>query len=678
MENKFNILEKELSFSDERINYVKLKLEYQRKIANAENELKKQLPSRKDGDGASLIGNSIMTAIASSKEEVGTFGKLKELAVTIGEVKNMAFDYGLFQHFIDVRDIYVKKYLAILSAEGNKITDLLKEEGIEVAENEVIYMILSVLSESNVKNYIKEASKKIGIGSVSSVAHGTVVEMERQAQIERQNMSNSDVDAIVYDVITEPLNKCFFAYAYSNIFSSFIHTDDNGEAKNVSSFVNAAKKVSGYVFSNGKVQDALIKGIGEDVFMFFHQKMKYFSENDIMAYDVISNNDIEKATECYRYLSSNSCDETVYREKILEALVADPFRINIYFEILDRYGDANGELQKLAEIMTIDVDEHIENYLLNIYENGNISTLESTMELKSVILKKQTNLSRSDSKALKRVTYRQYFLELSKKAADMNRNEIVGEWQKIVDGNNTFVEDKGELISDEDCNIILERQFRIVESRKYYDIIRELDLTDDVTDGDKAYEFYEQGEDYIDFENKCLQVTGFSIERDGNLAEPNYSDEKFASDEILLGYFHYTREFDLISGGKSMIITNKRIYTTKEKFTDISSISSVTFGKKLLLYYVFLNKHDASKIQLPVSKEITEHAVQMISTLLIALNPSIINTSSVTTNLIPNNNTQFVQEKMSMVAETAKSTTSMAIDSAKKGLKTLWGKLGSK
>ena len=61
MENTFCILGKKLTFSDEKVNYVKLKREYDRKISGAKEMLQEKLPEATEGDMGALIGNALIT-----------------------------------------------------------------------------------------------------------------------------------------------------------------------------------------------------------------------------------------------------------------------------------------------------------------------------------------------------------------------------------------------------------------------------------------------------------------------------------------------------------------------------------------------------------------------------------------------------------------------------------------
>ena len=77
------------------------------------------------------------------------------------------------------------------------------------------------------------------------------------------------------------------------------------------------------------------------------------------------------------------------------------------------------KLQKLAKIMDIDVTSHIESILMKIYKDGDIGTLESTLELKEQIFAKEKKLPLQRSKAAKSILFRQHFLELGR-IADEN------------------------------------------------------------------------------------------------------------------------------------------------------------------------------------------------------------------------------------------------------------------
>ena len=273
-----------------------------------------------------------------------------------------------------------------------------------------------------------------------------------------------------------------------------------------------------------------------------------------------------------------------------------------------------------------------------------------------------------DSKALREVTYRQFFLELSRKAGNMTEEAIVENYISIKNGNNTFAEDKGDIIPDDDCILILSRAFRKINAAKYHDIIRNLGLTDDTTEGDKNYAFYEEGENYISFENECEKVVGSKIERDENLAEQNYSEDKLSSDEIILGYFKYTRAMDIIGDGKSLIITNKRVYTKDEKFTDLEKITICKPTKKLLLNYLILETTDGNNIQLPVSKEIMIQAADMINRLMAALKGTEYIANSV----------EVEKSQSTQNIDKAKDAVFNAASNAKKGFGSLMNKLKDK
>ncbi len=61
------------------------------------------------------------------------------------------------------------------------------------------------------------------------------------------------------------------------------------------------------------------------------------------------------------------------------------------------------------------------------------------------------------------------------------------------------------------------------------------------------------------------KINGGKLERDADFTVQNYAEDKLASGEVILGYFHYARVLDIVGDGKTLFITNKRIYTTKEK-----------------------------------------------------------------------------------------------------------------
>lgn len=669
MENTFCILGKELTFSDEKVNYVKLKREYDRKISGAREMLQEKLPEATEGDIGALIGNALITTYKSNKAD-GTLGKLKEYGAIFNEVKNEILDYGLFKHFIEVRNNYITEYLKVITTEAESILSELQEQGVDTENYDTETMVKIALSMSCTGEYLEEAAQKISnskgvMFNVSDAVLPFVQTMENFAVQERDNLIHSEEDAIIYNCLVGPLNKCFFTYAYSSMFSSLVQVDEDGDIKNVSSLSNAAEKISNRVFSNIHVQNALKRGAGIDVFQMFQQKMSLFQENNLCTYESISDEDAERAEHLYQEAKAEDCEPDTRMENLTEALALDPYPSDFYTAILDFFNDENGELQKLAKIMDIDVTSHIESILMKIYKDGDIGTLESTLELKEQIFAKEKSFHYSDSKAAKSILFRQHFLELGRIADEMSLEGITENWKSIQNGNNTFATGEQSDVDDENCILILRRRFLRLHAAEYHDVIRNLHLKDDATDGDKNYAFYEEGEDYIDFEEECKKINGGKLERDADFTVQNYAENKLASGEVILGYFHYTRVLDIVGDGKTLFITNKRIYTTKEKFTEFNAISQCEPVKKLMLTYIVFHKTDGTVIQLPVSKELMIPAADMINRLIAALKGTEYVADSVTVS-----NSQNIEAAKTMLFDTA--------NSMKKGLGALFGKKSKK
>lgn len=665
MENTFCILGKELTFSDERVNYVKLKREYDRKISGAQEMLQEKLPEATEGDMGALIGNALITTYKSNKAD-GTLSKLKEYGALFNEVKNEILDYGLFKHFIDIRNSYIAEYMQVITTEAESILSELQKQGVDTENYDTETMVKIALSMSCTGEYLEEAAQKISnskgvMFNVSNAVLPFVQTMENFAVQERDNLIHSEEDAIIYNCLVGSLNKCFFTYAYSSMFSSLVQVDEDGDIKNVSSLSNAAEKISNRVFSNANVQRALKKGVGEDVFHMFSQKMELFQEAGLCTYEPIPAEDTKKAMKLYTEASAEDCEPDTRMENLTEALALDPYPSDFYTAILDFFNDENGELQKLAKIMNIDVTSHIESILMKIYKDGDIGTLESTLELKEQIFAKEKSFHYSDSKAAQSILFRQHFLELGRIADEMSLEEITENWKSIQNGNNTFATGERSDVDDENCILILRRRFLRLHAAEYHDVIRDLHLKDDATDGEKNYAFYEEGEDYIDFEEECKKINGGKLERDGDFTVQNYAEDKLASGEVILGYFHYTRVLDIVGDGKTLFITNKRIYTTKEKFTEFNAISQCEPVKKLMLTYIVFHKTDGTVIQLPVSKELMIPAADMINRLIAALKGTEYVADSVTVS-----NSQNIEAAKTMIFDTA--------NSMKKGLGALFGK----
>lgn len=656
---------KELTFSDEKVNYVKLKREYDRKISGAREMLQEKLPEATEGDIGALIGNALITTYKSNKAD-GTLSKLKEYGALFNEVKNEILDYGLFKHFIKVRNNYITEYLKVITTEAESILSELQEQGVDTENYDTETMVKIALSMSCTGEYLEEAAQKISnskgvMFNVSNAVLPFVQTMENFAVQERDNLIHSEEDAIIYNCLVGPLNKCFFTYAYSSMFSSLVQVDEDGDIKNVSSLSNAAEKISNRVFSNANVQRALKKGVGEDVFHMFSQKMELFQEAGLCTYEPIPAEDTKKAMKLYTEASAEDCEPDTRMENLTEALALDPYPSDFYTAILDFFNDENGELQKLAKIMDIDVTSHIESILMKIYKDGDIGTLESTLELKEQIFAKEKSFHYSDSKDAQSILFRQHFLELGRIADEMSLEEITENWKSIQNGNNTFATGERSDVDDENCILILRRRFLRLHAAEYHDVIRDLHLKDDATDGEKNYAFYEEGEDYIDFEEECKKINGGKLERDADFTVQNYAEDKLASGEVILGYFHYTRVLDIVGDGKTLFITNKRIYTTKEKFTEFNAISQCEPVKKLMLTYIVFHKTDGTVIQLPVSKELMIPAADMINRLIAALKGTEYVADSVTVS-----NSQNIEAAKTMIFDTA--------NSMKKGLGALFGK----
>ena len=156
--------------------------------------------------------------------------------------------------------------------------------------------------------------------------------------------------------------------------------------------------------------------------------MSLFQENNLCTYESISDEDAERAEQLYQEAKAEDCEPDTRMENLTEALALDPYPSDFYTAILDFFSDENGELQKLAKIMDIDVTSHIESILMKIYKDGDIGTLESTLELKEQIFAKEKSFHYSDSKAAKKHSLSAAF---SRTGADRRRNVPRGNHRKL-------------------------------------------------------------------------------------------------------------------------------------------------------------------------------------------------------------------------------------------------------
>lgn len=468
--------------------------------------------------------------------------------------------------------------------------------------------------------------------------------------------SGNGKKTVIFRKIILPLNRCFLEIIKTDLGEMQI--DPNRIS---GSEINVAQKCSKLVFQMKEIQDALINNIRYDVFRFFRVKKELFEKVDLESYQEITHDEAERAKLLYKNVTATNMSEDDEKDMMAEILQTDPFQSKYYTIILDKYFDENGEVQRLAKEVTIDLSNHIENCLSGIYNKGDIGTLESTLELKAEILEAERKFHYKDSKAFKDVLYRQHFLELGRIANDMDRATVIETWQSIRNGDNKFAGEERNDVNDEACILILKRRFLQINASEYHDTIRELGLTDDQTEGEKVYAFYEEGENYNTFEKECSKIISIELKRDEDFANQNYGEDTLASGEVILGYFHYTRAMDLLGDGKDLLITNKRIYTTKEKFTSFESISACKPIKKLLVTSLVFEKTDDKTIELPVSKELAVSAADMINRLIFALKNEEYTANS-------------VELSDSKAIATTKSAILCAADSAKKGFSSLFGK----
>ena len=68
----------------------------------------------------------------------------------------------------------------------------------------------------------------------------------------------------------------------------------------------------------------------------------------------------------------------------------------------------------------------------------------------------------------------------------MSLEEITENWKSIQNGNNTFATGEQSDVDDENCILILRRRLLRLHAAEYHDVIRNLHLKDDATDGDKT------------------------------------------------------------------------------------------------------------------------------------------------------------------------------------------------
>ena len=546
-------------------------------------------------------------------------------------------NYPKINEYIKTRNQYAAIIFGILHYSVKMITSELNKEHIYLTADEILTRLLD---SSNIKADIESTAKYIYDNTkhheytfkiirdgqppkvMDGYYDGIYNKIEKEVLSEEKEIeTKGDTASILLEYIIKPLNKCFLA-AYNSENFNFVFAKRGGGFYWVATdeeIHQSTQRCAAAIYKLKEFQTRLVDSVYNAVCSFYIPVAELFANNDKAIYDIISDKDISRSAEIVKILSENDVPETDEKNLMIEMLICDPSNGEGYNSILDKYYDPDGELQRLASVMNVNVLNHIENSLMAIYNGGDISTCESTLEVKQQIIDAQAKYNLTDSKAYQSILYRQYFLELSDKAAEMQEEEIISAYTSIKSGNNTFVGDKGNVVDDDSCILILTRRFRKMNAAKYHDTIRQLGITDD-TSSDKSYAFYEEGENYLTFEEECLKKIAADLIHDDDLSVQNYSDDKLASGEVILGYFQYTRALDFLTDGKCLVITNKRLYTLKEGFNDISNFIECKAVKKLLLTHLIIKMSDGKEIQLPVNKEIMDKAADMINCLVKALN----------------------------------------------------------
>lgn len=650
MNNVFNILDRELTFSDEKFNYVRLKWEYQRKAYKAEKQLKDIFPKAKDRD--SFVGgflgefDDLVTDITSNAKKEFGFGR--------GSKK-----FGIYNKFIKMREPYINEYIGILDTISENLATELEEQRIYIDKDE---LFMRIVSDSSLTKRLNEVAELYQLKSSGySYKYSELIDnVENSINLENNSQRNK-LEMVVYENIVLPLSYCLISRMKNGKEIGGCVDTIGYDEKKVQLTEKPIATIGKRIFSDPEIQKAFFQSISDDVFGCFLMKLQLFSENNLCQYEIIEPDEAKRASSLYKLIQSRNINEDDEKNMMAEMLQLDPFQTIYYKVILDKYFDENGEIQRLAKEVTIDLTKHIEDHLTKIYNEGDIGTLESTLELKSEILEAERKFHYKDSKAFKDVLYRQHFLELGRIANDMDRTTVIETWQSIKSGDNQFAGEERSDVNDEDCILILKRRFLQINASEYHDMIRNLGLTDDQTEGDKAYAFYEEGENYNNFEKECTKIISVELKRDEDFANQNYSEDTLASGEVILGYFHYARAMDILGDGKDLLITNKRIYTTKEKFTNFEDISACKPIKKLLVTSLVFEKSDGKTIELPVSKELAVAAADMINRLIFALKNEEYTANS-------------VELSDSKAIAATKSTILGAANSAKKGFSSLFGK----
>ncbi len=610
MNYQFDIVGHSLTLSDEKISYVRMKSHYKTTADKSVEKFVTIFPPVKHKKFFFNITNSLQSGFI--------FNTSSSFCIDLKFIFPPD-DYKVYLKYTEIRDRFVMEYCNLLKEAVSEIVFELEKRRIYVDMTQLLDKLMSrsktpqMLTEC--AGYIKSHNKDC---SPSRYKYFNYI--QKLTQREYSEMSEkTDETGIFFRSLVDGFNKCFIAVCGSHVLDKFIQPGYEYNLYSSSDMFKAVSSCAEMLMCNEKMQDTLKKCLWNDIFSCCRLKSEQFAENEIKGFVPVTKEEQEKAAANFRIVSERDIPENDAISLITEALRLDPSEEKYYFAILDRYGDIDGDIQRLAALTYVNVRDHIEHAIMRIYETNSTADMESVKKVKELITAEEKRYNYHNSKAAQKIAKREIFVKYTFKASHMSSEEIIDAYNSIKNGVNTFRDSVIGRIPDDKCLLILTRQFRILNASECQNIIIGTGLCDDNSGNEKCYGFYIPNKKYLGFENECEKTTGLDIQRDDDIANQNYSSYRLASGEVILGYYHYSRNLDPASDGSDIIFTNKRIYTKKENFMDISQFSECKPVKKLMVSYLALILSDGKAMYFPVPKEKIETAAEMINRLICAV-----------------------------------------------------------
>ena len=632
---QFNILDHEFNVSQERVNYVQIVNEYRKFSIEGKRILSSSFPERERDKSKEDIFDYVSNEISENIEyAVTSFGDIfKDMGK---EAVDSAKEYlhidnsDVFIYYSKIRDKYVSEYVRIIKEHITNITDELAEHQKYIDDEALLIQCISnSLFDELYSNYLNELMlsfdidkkfNEFGYAQNAYLIQDFISKLRSDAK--KEMMYGDELQQTINEKIIIPLDDVFFYFLSKEFINQFKNSGcmsahivlDAGAMYKRKDYV---KKVAELMFKTAKVQDIMFNSLMADILCVCQMNITIFDENDICKYDGISTYDVNQANVIYKALSKRPLDEQ--KNMLIDILNLNPSEEEYYKYILSVFKDENGEVQRLANLMSINLEQYIESLLMELYDEDSIDTIDKAISTKELITNEQANYNYENSNALQKVNHKLAYLQIENKTEYMNADGLLKTWRNIKDNNFEFFSDVEEYITSEECVSIIENAVRALKIKGILPVIQRLELP---TNSGK-YESINENIKYSDFENKIQNISNHSLKRDDNLEIQNYSDDFFASQEIIIGYYYFSHLFDVITDGKVIIITDKRIYISKEGFIPLSSIGSIELQKKLLAYSIVINRTDGKlPIKLPSNKKFVNESIDFLNKLISALKPS--------------------------------------------------------